>query len=149
MSKRALCGFAAVLTVATALAFTVSPAFSAKAPPAPHNAKRALRILHANVTKIARDYRHKRYRAVCADLTARERNHLGGTSSCVHKIAVINAAMPIRKFTITATKFTRHGRQAAVSLYLNGNKKHRIHAVTKWEGGAYRLDSQSGWKPKT
>lgn len=47
--------------------------------------------------KIASDYAHKRYRAVCADLTKKERKHLGGTSACMLKIAVLNAFVPINQ----------------------------------------------------
>ena len=116
--------------------------------PAPHSGKHALKILRADVMRIAHAYKHKRYRAVCADLTKKDRAHLGGTKECILKIAVINAFVPIKKFTITAAKFRKGDKQAAVSLYVNGKKKHLIHAVVKWEGGAYRLDSQSGWHPK-
>ena len=98
--------------------------------------------------KIAHDYSHKRYRAVCSDLTQKERKHLGGTSQCMLKIGLINAFVPIKKFTIVAAKLAGSDMQAAVSLYVNGNKKHVVHAVVKWEGGAYRLDHQSGWHPK-
>jgi hypothetical protein len=160
MVKRALCGVAAALAVATVLAFTVSPispqvawAALTAAPikekpntPAPPSAK-ALKILHADVMKIASDYRHKRYRAVCADLTKKERKHLGGTSQCMMKIALVNAFVPIKKFTIVSAKIGRGARQAAVAVYVNGNRKHVVHAVVKWEGGRYRLDRESGWHP--
>ncbi len=162
MVKRALCVAAAALSVATVLAFTVSPISPAVAwaaltaapikearnTPAPHNGHKALKILHADVMKIAHDYAHKRYRAVCADLTKHERQHLGGTSQCMLKIALINAFVPIKKFTITAAKLSLRDTQGAVSVYVNGNKKHLFHAVVKWEGGAYRLDHQSGWHPR-
>ncbi len=162
MVKRTLLVFAAVTTVATSLAFTVSPispqmawaAFTAapireaRNTPAPHAGKKALRILHVDVMKIASDYKHKRYRSVCSDLTKKERKHLGGTSRCMLEIALINAFVPIKKFTIAAAKLGRGGKQAAVSIYVNGNKKHLVHAVVKWEGGQYRLDHQSGWHPK-
>lgn len=160
MVKRALCGVAAAVAVATVLAFTVSPispqvawAALTAAPikekpntPAPRGGK-ALKILHADVMKIANDYRHKRYRAVCADLTRKERKHLGGTSQCMLKIALVNAFMPIKKFTITTAKLGRRARWAAVSLYVNGNKKHVVRAIAKWEGGQYRLDHETGWHP--
>ena len=162
MLTRALATLAAVVGVASVLAFTVSPispqtAFAAltaaaikegKSTPAPRSAKKALKILHADVQKIAHDYSHKRYRAVCSDLTAKERKHLGGTSQCMLKIAVINAFVPIKKFTTIAARLRKRDTQAAVSVYVNGNKKHLIHAVVKWEGGRYRLDHQSGWHPK-
>jgi hypothetical protein len=162
MLKRSLLVVAAMTVVATALAFTVSPispqtawsALTAAAikegpnSPAPRSGRKALKILHVDVMKIAHDYAHKRYRAVCSDLTRRERKHLGGTSQCMLAIAVVNAFVPIKKFTITAAKLTTGHRQGTVSLYVNGNKKHVVHAVVKWEGGAYRLDHQSGWHPK-
>ncbi len=128
MVKRALLLVAAVAAVAAVLAFTVSPispqtawaALTAAAikegpnTPAPHSGKKALRILHADVMKLAHDYAHKRYRAVCSDLTKKERNHLGGTSKCMLAIAVLNAFVPIKKFTITAAEAredprARHG----------------------------------------
>ena len=162
MVKRALCTAALAVAVAAVLAFTVSPispsvawaALTAKEivqkpnTPAPHSGRKAIKILHANVMKIARDYAHHRYRAVCADLTAKERKHLGGTSRCMLEIALINAFVPIKKFTITAAKLGKSRLQGAVSLYVNGNKKHLLHAVVKWEGGAYRLDRETGWHPK-
>jgi hypothetical protein len=162
MLKRALLVVAATTAVATVLAVTVSPisptvawAALTSAPikegpntPAPHNGRKALTILHADVMKIASDYSHKRYRAVCADLTKEERQHLGGTSQCMLTIAVLNAFVPIKKYTIVAAKLAKGDSQAAVSLYVNGNKKHVVHAAVKWEGGAYRLDHQSGWHPK-
>ena len=64
------------------------------------------------------------------------------------RLALIHLLVPIKKFTITATKLGRGRTRASVSLYINGNKRHRIHAMAKWEGGAYRLDHQSGWKPQ-
>jgi len=162
MVKRTLSVASAAVIVATVLAFTVSPispsvawaALTAKeiverpSSPAPRHAGKALKILRTDVMKLAHDYSHKRYRSVCADLTKKERQHLGGTSQCILKIALINAFVPIKKFTITAAKVTKHGMQGAVSVFVNGNKKHLFHAVVKWEGGAYRLDHQSGWHPK-
>ncbi len=162
MVKRAVSIVGAVTAVAAVLAFTVSPispqtAWSAltAAPikegpntPAPHNAKKALKILHADVMKLAADYSHKRYRAVCSDLTTKQRKALGGTSQCMLKMAVLNAFVPIKKFTITSAKLAKRNTQATVSVYVNGNKKHVIHALVKWEGGQYRLDHQSGWHPK-
>jgi hypothetical protein len=162
MVKRALLVVAAVTVVATALAFTVSPispqtawaALTAAAikegpsTPAPRSGRKALKILHADVMKIAHDYAHQRYRAVCSDLTKKERSHFGGTSQCMLAIAVINAFVPIKTFTITAAKLAKSHLQGTVTLYVNGNRKHVVHAVVKWEGGAYRLDHQSGWHPK-
>jgi hypothetical protein len=162
MLKRSLYLLAAVVAVASALAFTVSPVSpqaawaaitaapikEAKSTPAPKNAKKALKILHKDVKKLAHDYAHKRYRAVCADLTAKERKHFGGTSECMLAVALINHFVPIKKFTITAAKLAKSHAQGAVSLFVNGNKKHRVRAVVKWEGGRYRLDHQSGWHPK-
>jgi len=162
MVKRALCMVAALVAIAGVLAFTVSPispqtawaALTAAAikekpnTPAPRSGKKALKILHADVKKIASDYAHYRYRAVCSDLTKRERQHLGGTSKCMLKIALINAFVPINKFTIVSAKLGKAAKQATVSVYVNGNRKHLMHAVVKWEGGRYRLDHESGWHPK-
>jgi hypothetical protein len=161
MMTRAFLVVAAVATVAAVLAFTVSPISPQTAwaaitaatikegpnAPAPHSGKKALKILHADVMKLARDYSHNRFRAVCSDLTRKERNHLGGTSKCMLAIAVLNAFVPIRKFTITVAKLAKGHAQGTVSLYVNGNRKHLVHAVVKWEGGRYRLDHQSGWHP--
>jgi hypothetical protein len=162
MRKRALLLVAAVMAVVAVLAFTVSPispqtawaALTAKPikegpnTPAPRNGTKALKILRADVMKLAHDYKHKRYRAVCSDLTKKERQHLGGTSKCMLAIAVLNAFMPIKKFTITAAKLTNANAQGTVTVYVNGNKKHVVHADVKWEGGQYRLDHESGWHPK-
>lgn len=161
MAKRALLLVAAMTAVAAVLAFTVSPispqtawAALTAAPikegrntPAPHSGQKALKILHVDVMKLASDYAHKRYRAVCADLTKKERKHLGGTSKCMLAIAVLNAFVPIRKFTITTAALVKSHALGTVSLYVNGNRKHVVHAVVKWEGGSYRLDHQSGWHP--
>jgi hypothetical protein len=162
MVKRALLLVAAVTSVAAVLAFTVSPispqtAWSAltaaaiKEGPntaAPHSGKKALTILRADVMKLASDYKHKRYRAVCSDLTKQERKHLGGTSQCMLAIALLNAFVPIKKFTIITAALAKGNARGTVSVYVNGNKKHVIHADVKWEGGAYRLNHQSGWRPK-
>ena len=162
MVKRALLVVAAAFVLATVLAFTVSPISPAVAwaaltaapikegpnTPAPRNSTKALKILEANVMKIASDYRHKRYRAVCADLTKKERKHFGGTSQCMMKIAVLNAFVPIKRFTIQSAKIGKSKLQAVVNIVVNGNKKHVIHAVVKWEGGKYRLSTMSGWHPK-
>jgi hypothetical protein len=162
MMKRALTVVATVMSVAAVLAFTVSPISPQSAwaaltaaqitegrnTPAPHSGRKALEILHTDVMKLARDYKHKQYRAVCSDLTRKERAHLGGTSQCMLVISVLNAFVPIKKFTITATKLARNHKHGAVSLYVNGIKKHVVHAAVKWEGGQYRLDHQSGWHPK-
>jgi hypothetical protein len=162
MGKRALLVVAAVTAVAAVLAFTVSPispqtawaALTAKPikegpnTPAPRSETKALKVLRVDMMKIASDYSHKRYRAVCSDLTKKERKHLGGTSQCMLKLALINAFVPIKKFTIAAAKLSRSDMQASVWIYVNGIKKHLVHAIVKWEGGAYRLDHQSGWHPK-
>jgi hypothetical protein len=162
MVKRALFLGAAVTAVTAVLAFTVSPispqtawaAFTAAAikegpnKPAPHSGRKALKILRADVQKLAHDYAHKRYRAVCSDLTKNERKHLGGTSRCMLAIAVLNAFVPIKKFTITAAALAKTHARGTVSVYVNGNRKHVVHAVVRWEGGSYRLDHQSGWHPK-
>jgi len=149
MVNRALWIVAAGMAAATVLAFTGSPISRAAGTPAPHNAKKALRILHADVMKLARDYKHKRYRAVCSDLTTKELQQFGGVSTCKNKLALVHLLVPVKKFTITGAKLAKRNTQGAVSLYLNGNKKHLVHAVAKWEGGRYRVDHMSGWKPKT
>jgi hypothetical protein len=161
MVKRAILVLAAVIAVAGVLAFTVSPISPTVAwaaltaaqikegpnKPAPHSAKQALTILKADVTKIASDYSHKRFRSVCADLTKNERKQLGGTSKCMLKMAVLQAFMPVKKITIAKAKLTKRNARATVDVYLDGIKKHLVHAFVKWEGGAYRLDHQSGWHP--
>ena len=162
MWKRALLVLAAVIAVAGVLAFTVSPSPRASpGPPSPRRRSKG-RAEHSRpaqpsegaqdppnheVTKIARDYSHKHFRAVCADLTKKERKHLGGTSQCMLKMAVLNAFMPVKKFTIAKAKLTKRRAQGTVDVYVNGIKKHLVHAGVKWEGGAYRLDHESGWHP--
>jgi hypothetical protein len=161
MVKRALVVVTATTAIAAVLAFTVSPISPQTAwavltaaaikegpnTPAPRSGAKALKILRVDVMRLASDYRHKRYRAVCADLTKKERQHLGGTSQCMMKMAVLNAYVPIKKFTITAVKLARKNSRCTVSLYVNGKKRQLVHAVVKWEGGRYRLDHQSGWHP--
>ena len=148
--KRTLIVVAAVTALATTLAFTVSPTSprAASNTPAPRNTKKAQKILRADVMKLAHDYSHKRYRAVCSDMTRSERGQLGGTSQCSLAIAALYALAPVKKFTITTAKLGKRHLHAAVSVYVDGNKKHVVHAFVKWEGGAYRLDHQSGWHPK-
>ncbi|HEY0614806.1 MAG TPA: hypothetical protein VGC96_09210 [Candidatus Elarobacter sp.] len=162
MLKRALSILVATLAVATVLAFTVSPispstawaALTAKEikespnKAAPKTTTKAVKVLRANVMKLASDYAHHRYRAICADLTAKQRQHLGGTTKCMLAVALVNAFVPIKKFTITSATVAKSRLSGAVSLYVNGNKKHALKALVKWEGGRYRLDSQSGWHPK-
>ena len=161
MLKRAALLIAAIVAIGSILAFTVSPvsptvAWAAltaapihqgKNKPAPHSGREALKLLRVDVMKLASDYAHKRYRAVCSDLTKKELKHLGGTSQCMLKIAIINAFVPIKKFTIVAAKLSKGRLQATVAIYVNGNRKHLIHAIVHWQGGAYRLDHQSGWHP--
>jgi hypothetical protein len=142
MPRRAL----VLLSLATVLAIAASPVSAGTH--APRHAKRGLKTLRLDVLKIARDYSHQRYHAVCNDLTAKERKHFGGMPQCMLRVAVINALVPIKKFTIVSAKLRPGGVQGTISVYVNGNKKHVIHAVAKWEGGKYRLDHQSGWQPK-
>ena len=139
--KRSLCLVAAALAVSTSIAWAGSNATP------PHSGKKALKILHTNVMKIARDYSHHHYRAVCVDMTKAERAHVGGMTECTAKVALIDLLAPIKKFTITAAKLGKDRTTASVSLYINGIKARRVHAVARWEGGRYRLDSESGWKP--
>jgi hypothetical protein len=162
MVKRAICVLVATFSIASVLAFTVSPISPSVAwaaltaqeikekpnTPAPRSAKRAIKILRHNVKKLASDYAHHRYRAICSDLTAKERKHLGGTKKCMLKVALINSFVPIKKFTITSAKLGKSRLAGAVSLFVNGNKKHLMKALVKWEGGQYRLDHASGWHPK-
>ncbi|MDX6481413.1 MAG: hypothetical protein QOG85_1923 [Gaiellaceae bacterium] len=159
MSKLALCGLAAVIALASSFALTGSPSVAraavaaqsvAAAPntPPPRNRRTARRILRADVVRLAHDYTNTRYRSICAtDMTTRELRSLGGTSNCILKVGLINSLVPVRSFTITEMKLGRLHRWGTVTLYLNGNKLHRIHALAKWEGRAYRLDHESGWKP--
>lgn len=161
MLKRALCLVAAVIAIATVLAYTVSPispsvAWAAltakpivegKSTPAPRSTAKALKILHVDVLKLASDYAHHHWRAVCADLTKKMLKKLGGTTRCMLEVALINSFLPIKKFTITAAKLKRGDAGAAVSIFVNGKRKHVLHAVVKWEGGRYRLDHESGWSP--
>jgi hypothetical protein len=161
MRKRALLVVAAAIAGAAVLAFTVSPispqtAEAARSAaqlkersnaPAPRSGKKALKILRADVMKIASDYSHKHNRAVCSDLTKKERKHLGGTSNCMLTIAVLHIFLPVKKLTITSATLAKGHLQGAVSVYINRNKRHLVHAVVMWEGGEYRLDSESGWHP--
>ena len=149
MSKRALLGVAAVTAITAVLAFTVSPTAAAVArTAAPRNGRTAHKILRADVMKLARDYSHKRYGAVCSDLTKRERKHLGGRSQCMFTIAVLHAFVSIKKFRIVAVKLGKHHARGTVSVCVNGDRKHVARALVKWERGAYRLDRESGWHPR-
>jgi hypothetical protein len=84
---------------------------------------------------------------VCADLTKKERKQLGGTKQCMLKMAVLQAFMPVKKITIAKAKLTKRNGQGMVDVYVNGKKTQLVHAFVKWEGGAYRLDHESGWHP--
>ena len=152
MRKRALLVVAAATIVAGILTFTVSPIAAGSIKegpntPAPRSGTKALTILRADVMKLASDYSHKHNRAVCSDLTKRELKHLGGTSQCKLTIAVLHLFLPVKKLTIASARLAKSHLQGTVSVYLNGNKKHLVHTVVMWEGGQYRLDSESGWHP--
>ena len=128
-------------------ALTAQPITEGRTGPAPRRAAKAMKLVRADVRKLAGNYEHKRYRGVCSDLTARERRHLGGTSKCMLQVTLLNSLAPIKRFTIVKAKLDRRHRQATVALIVNGNAKRVLHAVFRWEAGLYRLDHQIGSLP--
>jgi len=108
---------------------------------APPTARKASRLVIADGKKLAGDFAHKRYRAVCVDLTARARRHLGGTSGCMLKVAMLNSFSPVKRFTIAKVGINRRHTQAMVVVRINGSRK---RAVFLWEAGKYRLDHYVG-----
>jgi hypothetical protein len=128
-------------------ALTARPIKEGRSGPAPHRAAKAMKLVRADVRKLAGNYEHKRYRAVCSDLTARERRQLGGTTKCMLKVTLLNSLAPIKRFTIVKAKLDRRHRQATVVLIVNGNGKRTLRAVFRWEAGLYRLDHQIGSLP--
>ena len=100
-----------------------------------------MKLVRADVRKLAGNYEHKRYRAVCSDLTARERRQLGGTTKCMLKVTLLNSLSPIKRFTIAKVGVNRSHRQATVVVRINGSRK---RAVFLWEAGKYRLDHYVG-----
>ena len=108
---------------------------------APRTAGKASRLVITDGKKLAGDFAHKRYRAVCADLTARARHGLGGTSGCMLKVALLNSFAPIKRFTIAKVGINRRHTKAKVVVRINGSHK---RAVFLWEAGKYRLDHYVG-----
>jgi hypothetical protein len=108
---------------------------------APRTAAKASRLVIADGKKLAGDFAHKRYRAVCADLTAKARRHLGGTSGCMLKVALLNSLSPIKRFTIVKAEINRRHTQASVVVRINGSRK---RAVFLWEARKYHLDHYVG-----
>jgi len=108
---------------------------------APHTARKASRLVINDGKKLAGDFAHKRYRAVCADLTARARGRLGGTSGCMLKVALLNSFSPIKRFTIGKVGINRRHTRAKVVVHINGSRK---RGVFLWEAGKYRLDHYVG-----
>lgn len=104
---------------------------------APHTARKASRLVITDSKKLAGDFAHKSYRAVCADLTARARRRLGGTSGCMLKVELLNKFSPIKRFTIAKVGINRRHTRAKVVVHINGSRK---RAVFLWEAGKYRLD---------
>lgn len=152
--KRLACLLAATVAVAVfagaispisptqALAILTAQAIKeGRAVPAPRTAAKASRLLIADGRKLAGAFAHKRYRAVCSDLTAKERHRLGGTSRCMLKMALLNSLSPIKRFRIVRAGIKRHHTQATVVVRINGR---RNRAVFLWEAGKYRLDHYIG-----
>lgn len=127
-------------------ALTARPIHEGRAAPAPRRAAKALRLVRVDVQKLALDFEHKRYRGVCADLTAKERRQLGGTSTCMLKVDLLNSLAPVKRFTVVKAKLSRRRTLATVAFTLNGGS-HVLRAVFRWEAGRYRLDHQLGSIP--
>jgi len=156
--KRTLLLTVAVAALAFGLAVTVSPispaaalddltAKAIKEGPtgrAPRSAARARVVLAADVRKLARDFAHKRYRSVCSDLTARERQKLGGTKGCMLRVEVLNSFASIKRFTLVKATINRTRTRATITVRINGSSKHILKGVFRWEGRKYRLDHQTG-----
>jgi len=127
-------------------ALTARPIKEGHAVPAPRRAATAMKLVRTDVHKLAANYVHKRYWAVCSDLTARERRHLGGTTKCMLKVTLLNSLAPIKRFTIVKASLGKRHTRATVALIVNGGKS-VLHAVFRWEAGRYRLDHQIGSMP--
>jgi len=155
--KRALFLTVAVLALAVGLALTVSPISPAAALAdltakaitegptgrAPRSAAHARTVLAVDVRKLASDFAHKRYRSVCSDLTARERQKLGGTKGCMVRVELLNSFASIKRFTLVKASINRKRTRATISVRINGSHKHVLKGVFRWEGGKYRLDHQT------
>ncbi len=133
------------ISPAAALAdLTASPIKEGHTVPAPRTAARAKRVLAADVKKLAGDFAHERYRAVCADLTARQRRKLGGTKSCMVKVELLNFSASIKRFTLLKAKINKSRTRANISARINGSSTHLLAGVFRWEGRKYHLDRESG-----
>jgi hypothetical protein len=130
---------ASALAVLTAKAIKEGPTG-----PAPKSAARARKVLVKDVTKLAGDFAHKRYRAVCSDLTAKQRHKLGGTKKCMLKVQLLNLSSPIKSLTLVKAKINRRHTRASIAVRINGSSKHVLKGVFRWEGRKYRLDRESG-----
>ena len=156
--RRALVLSLAMVALALGLAAAVSPispaaaladltAQSIKEGPtvrAPRSAARARKVLVRDVKKLAGDFAHKRYRAVCSGLTAKQRRKLGGTKTCMVKVELLNSSASIKRFTLIKAKINKRRTCATISACINGSSKRVLKGMFRWEGRKYRLDRESG-----
>lgn len=133
------------ISPASALAaLTARPIKEGHTVPAPRSATRAVKLLATDVKQLAGAFAHKRYRAVCSDLTAKQRRKLGGTKSCMLKVELLNSSASIKRFTLVKAKLNKSRTRATIKVRINGSSKHVLSGVFRWEGRKYRLDRESG-----
>jgi hypothetical protein len=123
---------------------TARPIKEGHTAPAPRSVARARRILAADVKKLAGDFAHKRYRAVCSDLTAKQRRKLGGTKTCMVKVELLNSSASIKRFTLVKARINKRRTRATISARINGSSTRVLKGMFRWEGRKYRLDRESG-----
>lgn len=133
-------GFHLPLAPTVALAAQSASMRAGRLPAAPRAAAKATKLARQSVTQIARSYAKGYANIVCADLTARTRQLLGGKSSCAAKVRLARESEPISKISIKKIAFRSKRAWASVSGYLNGNRKRRLVVALRWEAGRYRLD---------
>lgn len=139
-------GLAVTYPISPAAARVVTPKPTKKAASgrAPRSAAKARRALVADVRKLSGDFAHQHYRSVCSDLTAGERQKLGGMQGCILRVGLLNSLTPVKRFTLVRATINRKRTRATISVRINGSQKRVLKGVFRWEGGKYRLDHQNG-----
>ena len=107
---------------------------------APRSVKKATRLASVAVTQLVKDYGKGHAKIVCNSLTAKARKSLGGSAKCAVTVRHVRSIRPVSKLKIKKIVFRGARVWASVDGYLSGNRKHRLTATFKWEGGRYRFD---------
>lgn len=141
--KRAL--ICSVVLVGFAAAISPAAAHTAKHGRAPRSAAKARRVLRTDVKKLAGDFTHKRYGAVCSDLTPKELRKLGGPKSCVLKVALLSSAISVKRFALVKVAINRSRTRATVAIRITGSHPQVLHGVFRWAGRKYRLNQTPGF----